>query len=137
MTNVNRIARPVQTNLRVQTLRWHDDHLELLDQRLLPALVEYRKVATVQETAEAIRAMIVRGAPAIGCTAAYGVAMAARALRFGDRADFCAGMEKAFDLLSASRPTAVNLFWALQRMRGVLHQVQEQDAGTIAEVLLD
>ncbi|HXW64132.1 MAG TPA: S-methyl-5-thioribose-1-phosphate isomerase [Burkholderiaceae bacterium] len=134
---MNPDTQPVQAKLRVQTLRWHDDRLELLDQRLLPALLEYCKATTAQDVAQAIRAMVVRGAPAIGCAAAYGVALAARELRFGSRADFAAGMEKAFALLAASRPTAVNLFWALQRMRGVLQQMQGQDMSTIAEVLLD
>ncbi len=137
MIGSNRDAQKAQANLRVQTLRWHDDRLELLDQRLLPALVEYCKAVTAQEVAQAIRAMVVRGAPAIGCAAAYGVALAARELRLGSRADFSAGMDRAFDLLAASRPTAVNLFWALRRMRGVLQQVQEQDLSIIAEVLLD
>lgn len=137
MTSMNRVVQRVQGNLRVQTLRWHDDHLELLDQRLLPALVEYCKAQTAQEVAQAIRTMVVRGAPAIGCAAAYGVALAARQLRLESHADFSAGMEKAFDLLAASRPTAANLFWALQRMHGVLQQMQEQDMSTIAEVLLD
>jgi methylthioribose-1-phosphate isomerase len=137
MVDMHRDPQQAQANLRVQTLRWHDDRLELLDQRLLPTLVEYCKAVTVQDVAQAIRAMVVRGAPAIGCAAAYGVALAARELRLGSRTDFSAGMERAFDLLAASRPTAVNLFWALQRMRGVLQQVQEQDMGIIAEVLLD
>jgi len=134
---MNPDTQSVQAKLRVQTLRWHDDHLELLDQRLLPALLEYCKATTAHDVAQAIRAMVVRGAPAIGCAAAYGVALAARELRFGSRADFAASMEKAFGLLAASRPTAVNLFWALQRMRGVLQQMQGQDMSTIAEVLLD
>lgn len=137
MVAMHRNPQKALANLRVQTLRWHDDRLELLDQRLLPTLVEYCKAVTAQDVAQAIRAMIVRGAPAIGCAAAYGVALAARQLRLGSRTDFFAGMERAFEVLSASRPTAVNLFWALQRMRGVLQQVQEQDTSIIAEVLLD
>jgi methylthioribose-1-phosphate isomerase len=137
MVAMHHLAPRAHAKLRVQTLRWHDERLELLDQRLLPALVEYRKAQTAQDVAQAIRAMVVRGAPAIGCAAAYGVALAARELRLGSRADFSAGVQTAFDLLAASRPTAVNLFWALQRMRGVMQQVQEQDLSIIAEVLLD
>lgn len=137
MSGMDRDVQRAQANLRVQTMRWRDERLELLDQRLLPGLVEYHKALTAQDVAQAIRAMIVRGAPAIGCAAAYGIALAARELRFGPRADFSTGMERAFDLLAASRPTAVNLFWALQRMRGVLQQMQDQDTSTIAEVLLD
>jgi methylthioribose-1-phosphate isomerase len=89
----------------VEALRWRGDALELLDQRLLPQQTVYVTCRTAAEVARAIRDMVVRGAPAIGCAAAFGVAL--------DR-----GSEAAFDVLARSRPTAVNLFWALERMRG-------------------
>jgi methylthioribose-1-phosphate isomerase len=93
----------------VETLRWAGDALELLDQRRLPSEFDYVRCGDAADVATAIRDMVVRGAPAIGCAAAYGVALAA--LR-GDE------LEEAFRVLAASRPTAVNLFWALDRMRG-------------------
>src|ERR1700722_15812346 len=102
-----------------ETLRWVRDRLEMLDQRLLPTRVEYRSYDSAAGVAEGIRTMVVRGAPAIGCAAAYGIALAAQQLRRGLPTEFAAGMNSAFTQLAASRPTAVNLFWALQRMRRI------------------
>ena len=123
-------------NQSVETLRWRDGKLEMIDQRVLPARFEYLAYTSATETAEGIRSMVVRGAPAIGCAAAYGVALEALRLRNASPADFAAGMDKAFDVLAASRPTAVNLFWALKRMRIVWDAVTEQLVGSIAERLL-
>ena len=95
----------------VETLRWTGKTLELLDQRALPEKIEYVTCRTAADTARAIREMVVRGAPAIGCAAAFGIA-----LESGRRAD----LEAAFEALANSRPTAVNLFWALERMRRAL-----------------
>jgi methylthioribose-1-phosphate isomerase len=98
------------------TLRWRDDALELLDQRVLPEREEILRLATVEEIADAIETLAVRGAPAIGCTAAFGVACAARA----PAADLDAlrdAVRAASARLARTRPTAVNLFWALARMR--------------------
>jgi len=83
--------------------------LELLDQRLLPEQKKYLPCRSAAEVAAAIRDMVVRGAPAIGCAAAFGMALEAK--RGGD-------LQAARTLLAASRPTAVNLFWALERMQG-------------------
>jgi methylthioribose-1-phosphate isomerase len=104
----------------VETLRWLGRRLELIDQRALPARLEYVSCASAAEVAEAIRAMVVRGAPAIGCAAAFGVALEARRQEHCTRTEFDAAMEIAFRTLAASRPTAVNLFWALDRMRAAL-----------------
>jgi methylthioribose-1-phosphate isomerase len=102
---------------QVETLRWRDGRLELLDQRLLPARVEYVACASAEDTARAIRGMVVRGAPAIGCAAAYGIALEALRLEGSAPDAVAAGMKQGFEVLAASRPTAVNLFWALERMR--------------------
>ena len=104
----------------VETLRWREGKLELLDQRLLPARVEFVACATAQEVAGAIRAMVIRGAPAIGCAAACGIALEATRLKDAVPAAFASGMDQAFQALAASRPTAVNLFWALERMRATV-----------------
>jgi len=91
--------------------------LRLLDQRRLPAVERYVECSGAADTARAIRDMVVRGAPAIGVTAAYGIALAAKRFRPGRvREDF----ERAARALVAARPTAVNLAWAVDRMRGVL-----------------
>jgi methylthioribose-1-phosphate isomerase len=104
----------------VETLRWRDGCLELLDQRLLPHTIDYRAYHDALGVAEAIRAMVVRGAPAIGCAAAYGVALEAARLAATPATDFTAGLDRALATLAASRPTAVNLAWALERMRRCL-----------------
>lgn len=96
-----------------QAIRWIDEKLQLLDQRVLPHQVEYLIFNTAKETAAAIANMIVRGAPAIGIAAAYGVVLAARN---GENLD------AAYQQLASSRPTAVNLFWALERMSRVKPQ---------------
>jgi len=101
----------------VETLRWRGDRLELIDQRALPQRLEYASCTTAAEVAAAIRDMIVRGAPAIGCTAAYGIALEATRPAFASVDDFFRAVTRAFDELAATRPTAVNLFWALDRMR--------------------
>jgi len=103
--------------MSVETLRLREERLELIDQRLLPQRFEYLACTGAAEVADAIRAMVVRGAPAIGCAAAYGIALEARRLLQDPPARRHAGMETAFGRLAASRPTAVNLFWALERMR--------------------
>jgi len=105
--------------LSIETLRWRGDRLELIDQRALPQRLGYVSCATAAEVAAAIREMIVRGAPAIGCAAAYGIALEAARPTFASIDEFYRAVETAFGELAASRPTAVNLFWALDRMRRV------------------
>jgi methylthioribose-1-phosphate isomerase len=90
--------------MKVEPIRWRRGRLELLDQRLLPGKKKYVTCRTAEQVAKAIKDMVVRGAPAIGCAAAFGVVLGK-------------GSKKSFDILAKSRPTAVNLFWALERMR--------------------
>ena len=120
----------------VETLRWRRDRVELIDQRALPQRVEYVGCATAAEVAAAIRDMVVRGAPAIGCAAAFGIALEAARPTFGSLEDFYRAIEHAFVELGASRPTAVNLFWALDRMRRTFdasrHLPPEQIAAKLA-----
>ena len=119
----------------VETLRWRDGRLELIDQRLLPGKFEYLSCSSAADVALAIRAMAVRGAPAIGCAAAFGVALEARREKHLAAGAFSDAMELAFRTLAESRPTAVNLFWALERMRSVLTQARDPD--TAAERLTE
>jgi methylthioribose-1-phosphate isomerase len=88
----------------VEPIRWKGDSLELLDQRLLPEKLVYLKCKNAAEVAQAIRDMVVRGAPAIGCAAAFAVVLSK-------------GSPESYEVLAKSRPTAVNLFWALERMK--------------------
>jgi len=117
----------------VQTICWRDDRLFIIDQTLLP--VEYREIelSTVEQTWEAIRSLRVRGAPAIGVCAAFGVVVGLAEARpsTGDAAK--AAARAAADRLATSRPTAVNLFWALDRMRARIDRLN--GAETAASVL--
>ncbi|WP_295882504.1 S-methyl-5-thioribose-1-phosphate isomerase [uncultured Thiohalocapsa sp.] len=106
---------------------WHDDRLYLLDQRILPGETRFLACASAAETAAAIKDMVVRGAPAIGITAAYGVVLAARDRFRGDPAGWRDGVGADIELLAASRPTAVNLFWALERMRRLINALEAAD----------
>jgi methylthioribose-1-phosphate isomerase len=101
----------------LRPLRYSNGVLELIDQLALPLAETWIRCATVAEVGAAIREMKIRGAPAIGCTAAYGMAIAARAAAGESRESFLAALEQARLDLSRTRPTAVNLFWALERMR--------------------
>ncbi len=110
---------------RIRPIRWTGDMLELLDQRKLPFTVEYVACRTASAVAVAIHALIVRGAPAIGIAAAWGVVLAARELDATAGAiETAAGaaerLEPVIQQLNAARPTAVNLAWALARMRRAL-----------------
>jgi methylthioribose-1-phosphate isomerase len=105
---------------RVRAIVWRKDILELLDQRRLPGETCYQRLTTAAEVAQAIRDMVVRGAPAIGIAAAYGTVLAAKA-RQAENPD-CWRTLMVADLaqLAAARPTAVNLVWALRRMERVI-----------------
>jgi len=100
----------------IRPIRWSGEKLELLDQTRLPREEVTVEVNTYQQAIEAIRNMRVRGAPAIGVTAAYAVAMAARDIHTSGRQEFMAQLEDAASEIAAARPTAVNLQWAVRRM---------------------
>ena len=104
----------------IAPVRWAGDRLLLLDQTRLPREELTREFARWEDVAEALRTLVVRGAPAIGVTAAFGVALAARQSRATTFDSLLADIETAIKGLAATRPTAVNLFWALDRMRSTL-----------------
>jgi len=104
--------------MSVEPIRWRGDHLELLNQLLLPRKVEYVRCSNAHEVAEAIRSMVVRGAPAIGVAAAFGLAMAKQN---GE------DVTRAASELRATRPTAVNLAWAIDRMLRAGNSVEEAE----------
>ncbi|MCA9770998.1 MAG: S-methyl-5-thioribose-1-phosphate isomerase, partial [Myxococcales bacterium] len=103
----------------VEHIEWKDGGLVLLDQRRLPREEVFIRYETVDAVADAITDMVVRGAPAIGVTAAYGAALGAQGLAERRPEDFRKGFEEVLDRLAATRPTAVNLFWAIERMKGI------------------
>jgi methylthioribose-1-phosphate isomerase len=104
----------------IRPIRWHDGVLSLLDQRKLPFTVQYLGCADSHAVAQAIRDLVVRGAPAIGIAAAFGVVLAADGVKAASGALAMQAMEAKIVELNAARPTAVNLMWAIARMRGVL-----------------
>jgi len=102
-----------------ETIRWRDGELTIIDQTLLPSELTYIPLTTAADVWEAIKALRVRGAPAIGVCAAFGVLVALKEKRPGDTAAALQAVQEAADYLATSRPTAVNLFWALDRMKRV------------------
>lgn len=122
--------------MKVKTLRWSDGVLEMIDQRILPATFMYLQYDSAASVAEGIRSMVVRGAPAIGVAAAYGVALEAHRLLAVTDESFQRGMNAGFDTLAQSRPTAVNLFWALARMKQVWQTVSSESKMQVAMRLL-
>jgi methylthioribose-1-phosphate isomerase len=120
----------------LRPIRWSDGVLILLDQTLLPRAVEHARIARWEDAADAISRMVVRGAPAIGIAAAYGLALAANALpAAASPDDVVRSLEAAGDGLRATRPTAVNLAWAVDR---VLDRVRalRPDGATAGECVL-
>ncbi|MCP4580056.1 MAG: S-methyl-5-thioribose-1-phosphate isomerase [candidate division Zixibacteria bacterium] len=97
----------IEEKLNFKTLEWHSNHLKLIDQTLLPDKLEYIECRETNDFVQAIKKLVVRGAPAIGCTAAYGIALAAKK---GEN------LEQTANVLKNARPTAVNLAWAVERM---------------------
>jgi methylthioribose-1-phosphate isomerase len=106
--------------MTISPVRWEDGRLVLLDQTRLPTEEVERGYTTWQDVADAIRTLVVRGAPAIGVAAAFGVVLAARGSRATSHPALLADLEDAIKGLAATRPTAVNLFWALDRIRALV-----------------
>ncbi|MGD8353929.1 MAG: S-methyl-5-thioribose-1-phosphate isomerase [Pseudomonadota bacterium] len=120
--------RPIQWDSGSKTLT-------LLDQTHLPLEASYREYTDPGEVAAAIRDLVVRGAPAIGCAAAFGAALAALQYTGDDPKQLAAWVREAVQVLAGSRPTAVNLFWALDRMEKLLESLTGAEPGKIREAL--
>jgi methylthioribose-1-phosphate isomerase len=120
----------------IRAVLWEDDKLKLLDQRLLPSQEIYNEYEDSDAVAQAITDMVVRGAPAIGITAAYGVVLAVRKRMDEGSKDIVEQLERDFTHLADARPTAVNLAWALERMGRVLFDLPE-DADVEASMLAE
>lgn len=121
---------------KIYPVVWQSDRAILIDQTRLPNEYETVEISSASEMAKAIKTMIVRGAPAIGVAAGYGMYLGAREIQTSDRSIFLAELEKIGEVLAATRPTAVNLFWAIARM---LKTARETDASVeqIKTVLLE
>lgn len=112
----------------IKTVEWTEEGVVMIDQRLLPGEEIYPVFRTYQEVAEAIREMVVRGAPAIGVAAAMGIALGVRDSRAVDVEALAIELDQICQVLAETRPTAVNLFWAIERMREHFHQLRSQGA---------
>ncbi|MEW6424017.1 MAG: S-methyl-5-thioribose-1-phosphate isomerase [Bacillota bacterium] len=121
----------------METMRWENDTLVLLDQTKLPAKVEYIYCRDHQRVAEAIRSLSVRGAPAIGVAAAYGLVLGLPAGKFSSRREFIGRAKEIAEALLLTRPTAVNLSWALQRMLARLENAPGEEPAELRRILLE
>jgi methylthioribose-1-phosphate isomerase len=121
----------------ITPVRWEAGRLVLLDQTRLPVEEVERSCGTWPEVAESIRTLVVRGAPAIGVAAAFGVVLAAQASRAATHAGLLADVEEAIKGLAATRPTAVNLFWALDRMRRLVVSSTQMPVAALRARLLE
>ncbi|HLV81792.1 MAG TPA: S-methyl-5-thioribose-1-phosphate isomerase [Chthonomonadaceae bacterium] len=110
----------------MQTVAWKEGKVCLIDQTALPETLRYVEMADWREVVEAIRTMIVRGAPAIGCTAALGLALGARSIEAHSRDAFLAQFREMADAFRAARPTAVNLSWAADRLVALAENTEGQ-----------
>ena len=123
--------------MAVRTIDWVDGCIVLLDQTLLPVEEKYIEIRSIDVLAEAIKSLRVRGAPAIGVAAALGVALAGVLFQGDSREAFDVSVQQAIDLLRTTRPTAVNLFWALDRMQRILRSNPELSIKDMRQQLID
>lgn len=120
-----------------ETIRWRKGKVEIIDQRLLPGRTRYIACLTDKDMYDAIKYMKIRGAPAIGIAAAYGVYLGIRKSRAGSYAAFKKEIKKTIKLLARSRPTAVNLFWALERMNAVVEKNEKKTVAELKQLVLN
>ena len=116
------------------TVRWSEEGVQLLDQRRLPGEEIYLTLRSVEEVAQAIESLAVRGAPAIGCTAALGIARCAVTSAARDLSGLKGDLRAAAERLARTRPTAVNLFWALRRMEAVIEAESTRPGSSVSSL---
>ncbi|RCK76944.1 MAG: Methylthioribose-1-phosphate isomerase [Anaerolineae bacterium] len=119
-----------------RSIEWREGALWLLDQRALPKETIYLELKDYRQVAEAIQLMIVRGAPAIGVAAAYGLALAANASKAANGQQLLPELQAAAEVLRASRPTAVNLSWAIDRVLNKVSALESPDVESIRQAIL-
>src|SRR5688500_6072490 len=118
----------------IKTVEWTNEGVRMLDQRLLPNEEKYLTLYSYEEVADAIKRMVVRGAPAIGVAAAMGLALGASQSVSTSLPDLEFDFKYMCDVMGATRPTAVNLFWAIERMRDVIKNAKSEGVRDIEEV---
>lgn len=120
----------------IKTIEWKDNKLKIIDQTKLPGQVVFIELSDVYQVGEAIKRLAVRGAPAIGIAAAYGVVLGMKASKLDSYLEFSRKLEEVINYLGSSRPTAVNLFWALKRMNKAAEQNKTEDLNSLNQLLL-
>jgi methylthioribose-1-phosphate isomerase len=120
----------------IRTIEWTDAGVVMLDQRLLPTQEIYRTYTNHAEVAEAIRTMVIRGAPAIGVAAAMGIALGVREMDSAGFPDLDRAFERICSDIASTRPTAVNLFWAVERMKKLYSRERERGVAAIRAALI-
>ncbi len=118
-----------------RTIEWRDNRVVMLDQTRLPGEEVYNEYGDFKEVAEAIRGMVIRGAPAIGVAAAMGIALGARDIVADTFESFFRQLSNVCDALAKTRPTAVNLFWAIERMKKVAEANSGKSLDAIRDIL--
>ncbi len=118
-------------------VKWSDEGVLMLDQRLLPTEEKWLTLKSFKEVADGIRDMVVRGAPAIGVSAAYGIALGAKNFVGTNVADLEDEIEYIGDVMGKTRPTAVNLFWAIDRMKRVFQENKDKSVSEIKQILIE
>jgi methylthioribose-1-phosphate isomerase len=121
----------------IHTLEWTDQGVRFIDQRKLPTEETYVTATTSEQVADAIRTMVVRGAPAIGVATAMGIALAAKNSKAESTAELKRELDEASDLIAKTRPTAVNLFWAIQRMKEKFERLRVRPVAQIKDALIE
>ena len=119
----------------VPTITWQDDYVVMIDQRKLPFKESYVVCKTAAQVIEAIRKMVIRGAPAIGVAAAMGLALGARRIKTNNRSTFERRFLRICEQMAKARPTASNLFWAIHSMQEVVKQYPEANAPELKDLL--
>ena len=123
----------------IKTIEWTDEGVRMIDQRLLPTEEKYLTLRSCEEVADAIKTMVVRGAPAIGVSAAMGLALGAKQSAETSVHDLARDFDQLCEMMSMTRPTAVNLFWAIEKMRAEFRRAtaHTQDLSEIKQALID
>jgi methylthioribose-1-phosphate isomerase len=122
--------------MKFKTLEWEDGKLTILDQARLPSEIEYLNCKNLEQVAKAIKDLNIRGAPAIGIAAAFGVVLGMQNRNYKNWQEYQSRLNQVISILGNTRPTAVNLFWALDRMRKVAEINKEKNFGELNQLLL-
>lgn len=120
-----------------ETISWQDDHLVILDQTQLPLREIYSDINTIGQVWEAIKKLKIRGAPAIGIAASYGLYLGVKDLESRNFTSFSVEIDRWIEYLESSRPTAVNLSWAMKRIKQTIFANKDKDLDKIKEIILE